>query len=82
MRRLTNIFLRRMIVNDLDMDVLAKVRLYELKVLKLDKCSGFSLPMDFQHPINTAVEDHIERKKNLLSKDLGKVGLNHFFEGT
>ena len=26
-----------------------------------------------------AVEDHTERKKTLLSKDLGKVGLNQFF---
>ncbi|CAF2056337.1 hypothetical protein YC2023_076252 [Brassica napus] len=49
------------------------------KALKLDKCSGFSLPMDFQHRLNTAVEDHTKRKKTLLSKDLGKVGLNQFF---
>ncbi|CAF1863065.1 hypothetical protein YC2023_054640 [Brassica napus] len=55
------------------MDVLAK------EVYGSDKCLGFSLLMDFQHRLNIAVEDHTERKKTLLSKDLGKVGLNQFF---
>ncbi|CAN7018186.1 unnamed protein product [Brassica oleracea var. botrytis] len=49
------------------------------KALKLDKCLGFSLLMDFQHRLNIAVEDHTKRKKTLLSNDLGKVGLNQFF---
>jgi len=60
-RRLTNIILTRMIVNDLDMDVLAKARLDDLEALKLDKCSGSSLPMDFQDRLNTAGTDLLLR---------------------
>ncbi|CAN7008159.1 unnamed protein product [Brassica oleracea var. botrytis] len=42
LRRLKSVHFRRMIVSDLDLDVLAKSRLDELEALKLDKCSGFS----------------------------------------
>ncbi|KAL0771983.1 hypothetical protein Bca101_037134 [Brassica carinata] len=35
-------YVQRMIVSDLDLDVLAKARLDKLEGLKLDKCSGFS----------------------------------------
>ncbi|KAH0884191.1 hypothetical protein HID58_060287 [Brassica napus] len=35
-------YFQRMIVSDLDLDVLAKARLDKLEGLKLDKCSGFS----------------------------------------
>ncbi|KAF8044631.1 hypothetical protein N665_7396s0001 [Sinapis alba] len=42
LRRLKSVHFRRMIVSDLDLDVLAKARLDELEALKLDKCSGFS----------------------------------------
>ncbi|KAJ4903935.1 Coronatine-insensitive protein 1 [Raphanus sativus] len=42
MRRIRSVHFRRMIVSDLDLDVLARARLDELEVLKLDKCLGFS----------------------------------------
>ncbi|XP_010534174.1 PREDICTED: coronatine-insensitive protein 1-like [Tarenaya hassleriana] len=41
-RRLKSVHFRRMIVSDLDLDLLAKAKRDELEVLKLDKCSGFS----------------------------------------
>ncbi|CAH8376544.1 unnamed protein product [Eruca vesicaria subsp. sativa] len=42
LRRIRSVHFRRMIVSDLDLDVLARARGDELEVLKLDKCSGFS----------------------------------------
>ncbi|KAF2567200.1 hypothetical protein F2Q68_00028168 [Brassica cretica] len=42
LRRIRSVHFRRMIVNDLDLDVLARARGDELEVLKLDKCLGFS----------------------------------------
>ncbi|XP_010554643.1 PREDICTED: coronatine-insensitive protein 1 [Tarenaya hassleriana] len=41
-RQLKSVHFRRMIVSDLDLDLLAKARKDELEALKLDKCSGFS----------------------------------------
>ncbi|XP_010529697.1 PREDICTED: coronatine-insensitive protein 1-like isoform X3 [Tarenaya hassleriana] len=41
-RQLKSVHFRRMIVSDLDLDLLAKARKDELEVLKLHKCSGFS----------------------------------------
>ncbi|KFK36886.1 hypothetical protein AALP_AA4G184600 [Arabis alpina] len=42
LRQLKSVHFRRMIVSDLDLDVLARSRSDELEALKLDKCSGFS----------------------------------------
>ncbi|KAF3556795.1 hypothetical protein F2Q69_00017688 [Brassica cretica] len=42
LRRIRSVHFRRMIVRDLDLDVLARARGDELEVLKLDKCLGFS----------------------------------------
>ncbi|KAF8086131.1 hypothetical protein N665_0634s0017 [Sinapis alba] len=63
LRRIRSVHFRRMIVSDLDLDVLARARLDELEVLKLDKCSGFSTD-----GILTIVK-HCRKIKTLLMED-------------
>ncbi|KAL0740144.1 hypothetical protein Bca4012_081657 [Brassica carinata] len=63
MGRIRSVHFRRMIVSDLDLDVLARARLDELEVLKLDKCLGFSTD-----GLLTVVK-HCRKIKTLLMDD-------------
>nr|VDC89825.1 unnamed protein product [Brassica oleracea] len=63
LRRLKSVHFRRMIVSDLDLDVLAKARLDELEALKLDKCSGFSTDGLF------SIVKHCRKMKTLLMEE-------------
>ncbi|WZY90739.1 hypothetical protein YC2023_047474 [Brassica napus] len=63
LRRIRSVHFRRMIVSDLDLDVLARARGDELEVLKLDKCLGFSTDGLF------TVVKHCRKIKTLLMDD-------------
>ncbi|KAJ0259498.1 Transport inhibitor response 1 domain-containing protein [Hirschfeldia incana] len=58
-----SVHFRRMIVSDLDLDVLARARLDELEVLKLDRCLGFSTDGLL------SVVKHCRKIKTLLMED-------------